>query len=229
MENKTKKNKNTNNPKKEIVVKKKRKKLTQEKKIQIIAISFVVIFVGSILAGGVASLVYNNKNKGTPSNYTEVDSKPQLLQSAKEYEAKLSTNPKDADSLYNLVEIYAQLGYYERNQKNEDLAVTNFLKAVDYATSLKSANPQLAASADYLRAGYLAEAGKLDEAKAIYEAVIASNIDPLISRIVYADFLKNKENDATSSSAQVQAAKDAAINDEEKTYVDNLLKQYNLN
>ncbi|MDD2370682.1 MAG: hypothetical protein PHQ32_01630 [Firmicutes bacterium] len=227
MENKTNKTNKTKISKKEIVIKKKRKKLTQEKKIQIIAISFVVIFVGSILAGGVASLVYNNNN--TPSNYTEIDSKPQLLQSATEYEAKIKANPEDSESLYNLVEIYAQLGYYERNAGNEELAVTNFLKAVDYATLLKDANPQLETSADYLRAGYLAEAGNLDEAKAIYEAVIASNTDPLISRVVYADFLKNKEDDATGSAAQVQAAKDAAINDEETTYVESLLKQYNLN
>ncbi len=226
MENK---NKKTTSPKKVQPIKKKKKKLTQEKKIQIIALSFVIIFLGSILAGGVASIVYNNNNNKTPSNYAEIDSKPQLLQSAKDFEAKLSENPKDAESLYNLVEIYAQLGYYERNNKNEAVAASNFLKAVEYATALKAANPQMATSADYLRAGYLAEAGKLDEAKAIYEAIIASNNDPLISRIVYADFLKNKVKDAAGATAQVQAAKDAATNDEEKNYVDSLLKQYNLN
>ena len=222
------KNKKNTNPQKGKVIKKKKKKLTQEKKIQIIALSFVIIFLGSILAGGVASIVARKNNNQTPSNYSEINSKEQLLQSAKEYEAKLSKDSKDIESLYNLVEIYSQLGYYERSKKNEELAVSNFMKAIDYATLLKPANPQMATSADYLRAGYLAEVGKLDEAKAIYEDVIASNKDPLISRVVFADFLKNKIKDDVATTQQVQAAKAAAINDAEKKYVESLLEKYNL-
>lgn len=219
------KNKNTIKPQKSKVIKKKRKKLTQQQIIKAVAIVLMLVFVGGILGGSLASVFMKNP---TGSNYTEVDVKNQLQQSAKEFEEKISKDPKDTESLYNLVEIYSQLGYFERSKDNEDTAVANFLKAVEYATLLKEASPTMATSADYLRAGYLGEAGKLDEAKTIYETVIKGNTDPLISRIVYADFLKSKMKDDAAAAVQVQAAKDAAITDAEKEYVDSLLKQYNL-
>ncbi len=220
-------NKNTSS-KNEKVIKKKRKKLTQDKKIKIIAISFVIIFLGSIVVTGLASIVFNNNNKQTPSNYSEINSKEQLEEVANEYELKLKENPEDVEIIYNLIESYSQLGYYERSYTNEEAAISNFMKAVEYAALLKEVNPQMATSADYLRAGYLAEAGKLEEARGIYEAVIASNVDPIISRIIFADFLKNKVKDDAASRVQVQAAKDAANSDEEKKYVESLIKQYNL-
>ena len=216
------------NKKKEKVVKKKRKKITQQQLIKIIAIILMIVFVGGIFGGALASVLLKNTNP-TGSNFQQIDVSDQLLASAKEFQAKVDKDPKDSDSLYNLVEIYSQLGYLERSKKNETEAVSNFLKAVDYASALKAANPTMATSADYLRAGYLAEAGKLDEAKVIYEAVIAGKTDPLISRIVYADFLKSKVKDEAAAAIQVQAAKDAAVNDDEKEYVESLLKQYSLN
>lgn len=220
------KNKKTNQSKKQTVVKKKRKKLTQQQIIKIVAILLMLVFVGSIVGGSIASVLMKNQ---TGSNFTEIDVKNQLVASAKEFEEKIAKDPKNTESLYNLVEIYSQLGYYERSKKNEEIAVENFMKAVDYASLLKEASPEMATSADYLRAGYLGEAGKLEEAKVIYESVIAGNTDPLISRIVYADFLKSKMKDETAASQQVQAAKDAAATDAETEYVENLLKQYNLN
>jgi tetratricopeptide (TPR) repeat protein len=219
------KNKKINQPKKIKVVKKKRKKPTQQQIIKLVAIGLMLVFVGSIIGGSLASVFMKNP---TGSNYTEVDVQNQLVQSAKEYEEKIAENPKDTESLYNLVEIYSQLGYFERNKKNEENAVNNFMKAVEYATLLKEASPTMATSADYLRAGYLGEAGKLDEAKVIYETVIEGNTDPLISRIVYADFLKNKMKDDAAAAIQVQAAKDAAATQAETEYVESLLKQYNL-
>ncbi len=218
------KNKKINQPKKLNIIKKKRKKPTQQQIIKIVAIGLMLVFVGSIVGGSLASVFM----KKSGSNYTEVDVQNQLIQSAKEYEGKISKDPKDTESLYNLVEIYSQLGYFERSKDNEETAVQNFLKAVEYADLLKIASPTMATSADYLRAGYLGEAGKLEEAKVIYEAVIAGNSDPLISRIVYADFLKSKMKDDAAAAIQVQAAKDAAITEAETEYVESLLKQYNL-
>lgn len=219
------KNKNINQPKKIKVIKKKRKRLTQQQIIKLVAIILMLVFVGGIIGGSLASVFMKNP---AGSNYTEVDVQNQLVQSAKEFEQKIAKDPKDTESLYNLVEIYSQLGYFERNKKNEETAIKNFLKAVDYATLLKDVSPTMATSADYLRAGYLGEAGKLDEAKVIYESVIKGNTDPLISRIVYADFLKNKMKDDAAASIQVQAAKDAAVTQAETEYVESLLKQYNL-
>lgn len=219
------KNKKINQPKKIKIIKKKRKRLTQQQVIKVVAIILMLVFVGGIFGGALASVFMKNK---PGSNYTEVDVQNQLVQSAKEYEAKIAKDPKDSESLYNLVEIYSQLGYFERSKKNEETAVKNFMKAVDYATLLKDSNPTMATSADYLKAGYLGEAGKLVEAKAIYEAVIEGKTDPLISRIVYADFLKSKMKDDAAAAIQVQAAKDAAITDAETEYVESLLKQYNL-
>lgn len=219
------KNKKTNQVKKINVIKKKRKKLTQQQIIKLVAIILILIFVGGIIGGSLAS-VFMRSPAG--SNFTEIDVKNQLVQSAKEFEEKIAEDPKDTESLYNLIEIYSQLGYFERSKDNEESAVSNFMKAVDFANLLKEASPTMATSADYLRAGYLGEAGKFDEARVIYESVIEGKTDPLISRIIYADFLKNKIKDEAAASIQVQAAKDAAITEAEKEYVESLLKQYNL-
>lgn len=219
------KNKKANQPKKINVIKKKRKKLTQQQIIKIVAIILMLVFVGGIIGGSLASVFMRNP---AGSNFTEIDIQNQLIQKAIENEERIAEDPKDTESLYNLVEIYSQLGYFERYKENEEAAISNFLKAVEYATFLKEASPTMAASADYLRAGYLGEAGKLDEAKVIYESVIEGKTDPLISRIVYADFLKNKMKDDAAASIQVQAAKDAAITEAESEYVESLLKQYNL-
>lgn len=227
MEDKKENKKETKKPKQKKKLKI-RRKLSQQQWIKLISIILLVVFVGGIFGGALASVLFKNQGNNV-SNFNQIEAKDQLVKAADEYEAKIKKDPKDADALYNLVEIYSQLGYYERSKDNENEAVSNFLKAVDYAAQLKSANPSMATSAEYLRAGYLAEAGKLDEAKAIYESVIAGKTDPLISRIVYADFLKSKMKDQAASSAQVQAAKDAAITDKEKEYVESLLKQYNLN
>lgn len=221
--------KNNKIPKKEKSVVKKRKKPSQQQVIKTISMVLLFVFVGGIFSSAVASIIYKNMATKNPSNLSIVDATKDMLKSATEYEAKVKSNPKDAQSLYNLVEIYSQLGYLDRSKKDEAGAKTYFLKAVDYATLLKTASPAMATSADYLRAGYYAEAGEFDKAEAIYNEVIASGKDPLISRIVYADFLKNKVADAAGATKQVQAAKNAAITDKEKTYVDNLIKQYNLN
>lgn len=220
------KSKKTNQGKKNTKIVKKRKKPTQQQIIKIVSIILMLIFVGGILGGSLASVFMKNQ---PGSNVAEIDVKNQLVASAKEFEEKIAKDPKNTESLYNLVEIYSQLGYYERSKKNEEIAVENFMKAVEFATLLKEASPTMATSADYLRAGYLGEAGKLEEAKVIYEAVIEGNTDPLISRIVYADFLRSKLKDDAAASVQVQAAKDAAETAAETEYVESLLKQYNLN
>lgn len=219
------KKKKTNELKKINVIKKKRKRLTQQQKIKLIAIMLMLLLVGSIVGGSIASVFMRNQ---AGSNFTEIDIKNQILQIIKESEEKIAKEPMDAEALYNLVEGYSQLGFYERSRNNEEAAIDNFMKAVEYATQLKVASPTMATSADYLRAGYLGEAGKLDEAKVIYEAIIEGNTDPLISRIVYAEFLKNKMKDDAAAAIQVQAARDAASTDAETEYVENLLKQYNL-
>jgi tetratricopeptide (TPR) repeat protein len=220
------KKKKTNESKKINVIKKKRKRLTQQQIIKIVAIILMLVFVGSIVGGSIASVLMRNP---AGSNFSEIDIKNQIVQIINESEEKIAKEPMDTEALYNLVEGYSQLGYYERSKENEEAAIDNFLKAVEYATQLKTASPSMATSADYLRAGYLGEAGKLDEAKVIYETIIEGNTDPLISRIVYAEFLKNKMKDDAAAAIQVQAARDAAATDAETEYVENLLKQYNLN
>lgn len=219
------KNKKIIQPKKLNIIKKKRKKLTQQQIIKLVAVILMLVFVGGIIGGSLASVFMKNP---AGSNFTEIDVQNQLVQSAKEFEEKIAKDPKDTESLYNLIEIYSQLGYFDKSKDNEKSAIDNFMKAVDYATLLKEANPSMATSADYLRAGYLGEAGKLDEAKIIYESVIEGKTDPLISRIVYADFLKSKMKDDTAASVQVKAAKEAAITEAETEYVESLIKQYNL-
>lgn len=208
---------------------KKRKKITQKNVIQIVAIVLVVAFLLGILSTTVAYIFYNS-NKTPGSNIINYDQnqKADLLAQEIELTALYKKEPENNENLLQLIQVYSELGYIYRRDGDEAKATEYFLNAVKLSEKLKVSNPSMSISADYLIAGNYAEAGKLAEAEAIILDIISKNVDPLNSRVIYAEFLLNKKKDQTGASAQIDAALAAAKTPEEKDYVNNLVTQYGL-
>lgn len=207
---------------------KKRKKLTQQQIIRIGAIGLAAVFLLGLLAVPVVYIV-NGLNPANGSNVVQYNTDAELLALQVEYEAAYKKDPKDKNNILELLDVYSQLGYTYREKGDEATAVAYFLKAVEYSRVMLELNPDLSTSSQYMIAGYLAEAGSLDEAEAIYKALIASNVDPVVSRISYGDFLLNKRKDAVGSKIQIDAALAATTSDAEREYYNNIITQYKLN
>ena len=207
---------------------KKKKKISREKWIKIIAMSMIIIFLSGVFATVIGALISRFfPQTANSSNIIEYGA-DDFLMLAKEYEDKLKTDPTNKEYMLNLIQIYEQLAYQSKNQGDNAKANEYFAITISYAEDLKSANPDMSTSADYIIAGLKAESGNLDEAEQILIGIVNKNIDPINSRLAYAEFLIYKRNDKTKAEEQLQIALNNAQTESEKEYINKMITEYNL-
>lgn len=207
---------------------KKKKKISREKWIKIIAMSMIIIFLSGVFATVIGALISRFfPQTANSSNIIEYGA-DDFLMLAKEYEDKLKTDPTNKEYMLNLIQIYEQLAYQSKNQGDNAKANEYFAITISYAEDLKSANPDMSTSADYIIAGLKAESGNLDEAEQILIGIVNKNIDPINSRLAYAEFLIYKRNDKTKAEEQLQTALNNAQTESEKEYINKMITEYNL-
>ena len=207
---------------------KKKKKISREKWIKIIAMSMIIIFLSGVFATVIGALISRFfPQTANSSNIIEYGA-DDFLMLAKEYEDKLKTDPTNKEYMLNLIQIYEQLAYQSKNQGDNAKANEYFAITISYAEDLKSANPDMSTSADYIIAGLKAESGNLDEAEQILIGIVNKNLDPINSRLAYAEFLIYKRNDKTKAEEQLQTALNNAQTESEKEYINKMITEYNL-
>ena len=207
---------------------KKKKKISREKWIKIIAMSMIIIFLSGVFATVIGALISRFfPQTANSSNIIEYGA-DDFLMLAKEYEDKLKTDPTNKEYMLNLIQIYEQLAYQSKNQGDNAKANEYFAITISYAEDLKSANPDMSTSADYIIAGLKAESGNPDKAEQILIGIVNKNIDPINSRLAYAEFLIYKRNDKTKAEEQLQTALNNAQTESEKEYINKMITEYNL-
>lgn len=211
---------------KPVKVKKKRKKMSSQQIIKIVSLSLVVVFVLGIASTTIIYMITGfGRQKG--SNVIEYGA-DYYIQVAEQYESSLAEDPDNANTIYQLSQVYTMIGYEYKGKGDENKANEYFDKALEMADRFKVLNPAMEISADYIRAGILSEKGELDEAETILVGIIDRGVDPLNSRLAYAEFLLNKREDKVKASEQIEKAKEEATNDEEIQYIDEFVIKYNL-
>ena len=188
----------------------------------------IIIFLSGVFATVIGALISRFfPQTANSSNIIEYGA-DDFLMLAKEYEDKLKTDPTNKEYMLNLIQIYEQLAYQSKNQGDNAKANEYFAITISYAEDLKSANPDMSTSADYIIAGLKAESGNLDEAEQILIGIVNKNIDPINSRLAYAEFLIYKRNDKTKAEEQLQTALNNAQTESEKEYINKMITEYNL-